>query len=136
MIEEQLVSYTKQLALELELSDNLKSDKPDSYVFTFSKTIDVNIKTISEGFFFSSDLGLCPEKNSEEFFMLTMHANLFGLGTGGGIIGLNDEGKKLIFSLYYPKKTSYKQFKDLVEDFVNWVDMWLKKSEDARAYAS
>ena len=136
MIEEQLLSYVKQLAFELEFDEKLEQDNFGAYNFAFSKTFSINITTINDGFYFSSSLGLCPEKNMEEFFMLIMHANLFGIGTGGGVIGLNNEGKEIFFSLYYPQKTSYNGFKDLVEDFVNWMDVWQKKSEDARAYSA
>jgi hypothetical protein len=136
MIEEQLLSYVKQLACELEFDEKLEQDAFGAYNIAFSKTLRINIATINDGFYFSSNLGSCPEKNSEEFFILIMHANLFGIGTGGGVIGLSQEGKTIFFSLYYPQKTSYKQFKDLVEEFVNWVDMWQKKSEDARAYSA
>lgn len=136
MIEEQLISYVKQLAFELEFGEKLQTDKSGFYILGFTKSLQIKIGTINDGFLFSADLGPCPEKNSEDFFMGIMNANLFGQGTGEAVIGLNEDGKKLIFFLYYPRKTSYKQFRDLVEDFVNWVDMWLKKSEDARAYIS
>lgn len=65
-----------------------------------------------------------PEKNVEEFLLKTMIANLFGRETGGGILGLDKEGKKITFLTFLPQQLNFKDFHDYLEDFVNYAEAW------------
>lgn len=132
MSEKLLVSFIKQLANDLELEEPLEADGHGFYTIAFSKSIHVSIRALETGFYFVAVLGECPARNCEEFFIFAMQSNLFGIGTGGGVIGLNDEGKLLTLTLISPYQMSYRQFKEHVEDFVNWVDLWQKKVHDAQ----
>jgi hypothetical protein len=53
-----------------------------------------------------------------------MEANLFGRGTRGAAIGLNEEGKLLTLSLELDYNNSFKEFKENLEDFISVIDFW------------
>jgi hypothetical protein len=57
-----------------------------------------------------------------------MEANLFGMGTRGAAIGLNKEENLLTLSLELDYNSSYKDFKEKLEDFVSILDYWRKEA--------
>ncbi len=65
-----------------------------------------------------------PKENREEFFIKTMQANFLGQGTGGSVIGLNEDESFLTLSLSLPYEVSYDVFKERLEEFVNFLDFW------------
>jgi hypothetical protein len=136
MIEDRLLTYIKQLVLELDIEENLEKDKLNQYTLSLSKYLKIHAVTINECFYFKAKLGTIPGEKSEEFFKYVLLANLFGQGTGGGVIGLAEDGKILELSYFHEEKLSYKQFRDIIEEFVNWVDMWQKKVSDANSFVA
>lgn len=72
----------------------------------------------------SCHIGPLPERNREDFYLLLMRANFLGQGTGGHVLGMDNEEKYLTLSSKIPYDVNVKGFKDYVEDFVNFVDYW------------
>ncbi|MDR3624766.1 MAG: type III secretion system chaperone [Chlamydiales bacterium] len=130
MNEALLISFVGQLAKDIELTDIPVVDANKTYKFSFGKDLAIGIRAMETGFYLTSYLGPCSEQNCEDFFSTLMHANLFGKGTGGGIIGLNEEGKQFTFTKKYPFQMNYAEFKSHIEDFINYVDLWQKKVND------
>lgn len=128
-----LDSYTKQLALEMGLPTTSEEGGKDLYSLSFGQDLTISARSLQPGFSFFAKLGLVPTQNAEELFSLLMLGNLLGQGTGDALIGLNDEGNTLTISLDLPRQMSYAQFKENVENFVNYVDVWQKKISDASA---
>lgn len=130
MSEALALTFAEQLAKDLELGEVPIANANKMYTFSFGKSLAVDIQGSSFGFYFSSILGPCPKKECEEFFQAVMHANLFGKGTGEGVIGLNEEGTTLTFTKKFPFEMNYAEFKSQIEDFVNYADLWQKKLSD------
>lgn len=158
MSETLLSSFIEELAKDLELAETPLADNAGAYSFPFGKTLIVGISTLqgvlgTNGtqnssrfgainsatdrpiFYFSAFLGPCPKENCEDFFSKAMLANLFGKGTGGAVIGLNEEGNTLTLTKKVTDQLNYAAFKLMIEDFVNYVDLWQKKVSDAAAVA-
>ncbi len=57
-----------------------------------------------------------------------MEANLFGIGTRGAAIGLNEDGNVLTLSLELDYNSSYQEFKEKLEDFISVMDFWRKEA--------
>ena len=127
----QLATLTKQLAIELDFPQTPEENKNGSYDLDFGEGLVISIGSLHPGFYFSAKLGACPAQHCEDFFSVLMMANLFGTGTGGGVIALNDEAKELTLSLALPYQMPYFHFKEHIEDFLNHVDLWQKKTADA-----
>ena len=47
-----------------------------------------------------------------------------GVGTGGGALGLDSSGNLLTHSLYIPYEVRFGEFRDYLEDFVNFSSYW------------
>jgi len=65
-----------------------------------------------------------------------MKANLLGQGTGEQAIGLDHEEKSLTLSCIIPYDINYKEFKEKIEDFVNYLDYWRLESEKMKKNAN
>jgi hypothetical protein len=57
-----------------------------------------------------------------------LEANLFGRGTRNAIIGLTEDGKLLTLSAELDYNSTYKEFKEKLEDFVTILDYWRKEA--------
>ena len=90
--------------------------------------LDIEMKDLDPGFYFSSNIGPLPKKKTEEFLMLLMKANFLGQGTGGATLGLKEDESFLTLSLSLPYEMNYKAFKDSLEEFANFVEFWKKES--------
>jgi len=63
-------------------------------------------------------------QKKEEAFIYLMKANLLGQGTGNQVLGLDPEEKTLTLSCIIPYDMDYREFKERIEDFVNYLDYW------------
>lgn len=132
MSEQLLVSYVTQLSHDLE-SVAPSADSSGSYTIVVGSNLAITLHALNPiGFYFSSNIDTLPVTNLEDFYALIMHANLFGIGTGEGVIGLGKDGKMLTFTHISPYQLNYVEFKERVEDCVNYVDLWQKKTQDVK----
>ena len=76
------------------------------------------------GFYLESLIAPCPLEKLEELFSLLMNANFLGQGTGGAAIALDGEGKFLTLSVDLPYDMEYKNFLEILEDFINYREYW------------
>lgn len=81
-------------------------------------------KETEPGFYLESVITTCPDQKLEELFSLLMNANFLGQGTGGGCIALDGEGKFLTLSVDLPYDMEYKNFLEILEDFINYREYW------------
>jgi hypothetical protein len=77
-----------------------------------------------EGWEVSTTFGTVPSENREALFVKMLLGNLFGQGTRGAVLGLDEEAKKLILRMHGPLPRDYQQLHDTIEDFANVVEMW------------
>ncbi|MBA2367450.1 MAG: type III secretion system chaperone [Candidatus Protochlamydia sp.] len=69
-----------------------------------------------------------PQENTHLFLSKAMQSNLFGHGTRGAAIGLDNEGKILTLSLEIDSDSNYKEFHERLEDFISILDFWRKEA--------
>jgi len=74
-----------------------------------------------------------PLKDPGEFYTAALVANLYGRGTDRSLLGLDSEGKKLTLSYTIDYNADYKEFKEILEDFLNSADFW---SRELAAYGT
>ncbi len=77
-----------------------------------------------EAIVISAHIGELPEQKSEEAALLLMSANLFGKETGAGMLGLDRDGKKVLFVELLPPSIDYKHFHGALEGFLNYAESW------------
>jgi len=84
----------------------------------------ISLKDLSPGFALVSSIGSLPNQNKEELLIYLMKANFLGQGTGEQIIGMNPDEKFLTLSRSITYEINYQKFKEILEDFTNYLIYW------------
>ena len=113
-----------QLGKELNITNQITSTEDKTFLIPLEGDIEVQAFQQQHRNILKAIIGQCPQANTEAFLMRTMEANLFGMGTRGGVIGLNDEGKLLTLSMELEYNSNFKDFKEKLEDFISVLDYW------------
>lgn len=118
-------TFVRQLGQELEMNDIITEPDPGHFQLPFEDNMDVEITLSPQGhYYFKSTIAPIPQTNVESFFQKAMDANLYGRGTRGAVIGLNDTGEILILSMELDQITMYKDWRDKLQDFVTILNFW------------
>jgi len=126
-----LKQFIEQLTLDLGLEQALDANEDGSYSLHFEPDIDVTLREHSDSIIlFNTKLGLLPSHNVEEYLLKTMTANLFGRETGGAILGLDNEGKRVVLLDFLLEEQNYNVFHERLEDFVNYAEAWRQETID------
>jgi hypothetical protein len=126
-----LENYIAQLVKELELEGPLPNQVPGIYTFPLEENLNVLISNHPPGFALSCNIAPLPGRPTEEFLTRLMLGNLFGQGTKGAVLGINEDGSLLTLTQTIDYNVEYKEFRDILEDFTNSVDLW---SEETQKY--
>lgn len=125
-----LKQYLDQLCGDMGMTESLAEGENGVYTLHLEPDLDISLSENPEsGISLYTVLCEMPEEDREDFLLKAMTANLFGRETGGSVLGLNREGKKLTFSTFLPEALSYRDFHDTLEDFVNYADAWKSETE-------
>jgi hypothetical protein len=119
-----LEKLLKQLDKEFVMENSIIRMEDRHYIIPLINNIDIEAIDSKGSILLKGIIGERPKQNSEAFLLSVMEANLFGSGTRGGAIGLNEDGKKLTLTLEVDYNVPYKNFKEKLEDFMNVVDYW------------
>lgn len=125
MLENQIT----QLAEELHLPSPETEDGEGFFHISLSETITIAIKSLNPGLFLAADVGFLPTRNKEDNLMYFMKANFLFQGTGGQVLGVNSEEKSLTLSQKIVQEVNYLRFKEIIEDFANYLGYWQKELE-------
>jgi len=130
MLEENL----KRLADDLELPPFPPKDRNSCVVLPLAKDLTISIKSLRTGVAFFANVAPVPLQKKEEAFIYFMKGNLLGQGTGNQVLGMDPEEKFLTLSCIIPYDMDYKEFKEKIEDFANYLEYWrleAKKLQEA-----
>ncbi|MCE5316765.1 MAG: type III secretion system chaperone [Parachlamydia sp.] len=116
--------FIKQLSQEMELEGSLATQVAGVFALPLEENMSVTITDRPPGFSLLCSFSPVPGKNEEAYLTRVMLGNLFGQGTKGAVLGINAEGNMLTLSQTIEYNINYKDFRDVVEDFVNSVDFW------------
>lgn len=118
MLDRFMETFAKEM--ELEAFPNVKG----SYIIPLENDLSIQLVPLPNGFSLFSTTASVPTVNRETFLVQVLHANLFGQGTHGSVLGLNDLGNLLTLSRIIDYNIDYKTFRDIIEDFINVLDFW------------
>lgn len=119
MLQPLLAKLCKQLDIPLPSISEKKT-----FTLPFQKDLFVSFEEQNENIFLKGNLFPCPQENREELFLYLMKANLFGQGTGNFTIGLDPDENFLTLSTSLPYEIKEQEFKEVTEDFVNFLLYW------------
>lgn len=124
-----LETYIPQLIKELELEGSLATQVAGVYALPLEDNLSITITERPPGCTINCSLCPFPKKNEEACLTRLMLGNLFGQGTKGAVLGLNNEGNLLTLAQTIDYNITYKDFRDVLEDFINSVDFWRSEME-------
>jgi hypothetical protein len=125
-----LDKFIPLLTKDLELEENdLASGVPHAYSLPIDENATVMITpTSTGGFMLKCTVAQVPRQQEEQFLTRVMLGNLFGQGTRDAVLGLTPDGSKLTLSQNIEHPIEYKEFKEIVEEFCNSVDVWREET--------
>lgn len=121
-------AFMQEFMKDLELDTPLPQEVPGVYSLPLEEGLTVVITSIPSGFSLSATLAAVPRDKEELFYTRTLLGNLFGQGTRGAVLALSEDGRMLTISRVIDYDVNYKEFKDLIEDFINSVDFWREEA--------
>lgn len=119
-----LKQLIEQLGKELAMEEVITETEEHHYLLPIESGTEIEAFEENQSCLLKGTLGERPQQNADSFLLKIMEANLFGIGTRGGVIGLKEDGKQLTLSLEVDYNTSYKDFKEKLEDFISVADFW------------
>jgi len=128
-------SHIEKLCETLNIEIPTK-DKDKSYLIKINEEIEIKIWDLDPGFYFHAILSECPQEKKEDLFIYLMKANLLGQGTAKSRIGLDLKEKVLTLSLYIDYEIKYMEFKEKLEDFINYIIYWRKEIKQYKKNAN
>lgn len=120
MLEELIHNLLKDIELDIKPS---KLD-PLTYRIDLAPDLSVTIKATDPGYYMQIGIDRVPERETETLFLTLMEANLLGQGTGGGVLGISPDGNRIVLSRRILHDLTYREFKEKMEEFVNYVEFW------------
>ena len=117
-----LDNHLEALYKELGIPATLEQGEDKSYVIQIEAKAQMTVRELFPGMLYSAAIGPLPEEEKEESYMRLSSANLLGRATGRSRLGII--GKEIVLTLYIPDDVSYRDFKEDVEEFANYVDYW------------
>lgn len=120
-----LDDHMKQLARDFELTAPFASEVPGVYSIPLDEGLSISVTNSPQGgYYVSCPFADIPTSREEEFFNNMLLANLFGQGTNGSVLGITNDGSKLVVSHEIDHELNYVDFRNVLEDFINSVDFW------------
>ena len=119
-----LEQYLQQLTSDLELPPSGVKDESGHYYLDLPPDMKILLKELGPGIYLFSEMGAPPLKKKEDVFAHLMKANFLGQGTGEHVIGMDAEEKFLTLSRTIAYDMNYASFKELIEDFANYLGYW------------
>lgn len=124
--------FMKQLSYEMELANPLQSQEGGRYILPIDEDTHITISKEEQGILFSSNFVECPNLKKESFLENLLVANLFGQGTSHAVLGLNETGEKISLTRFIDDSVSYRDFSEILEDFINTIDFWKQETLNFR----
>lgn len=124
-IDDILLELGKQMGL-----GSLKLDENRVCRLVFDSVLVVDIEATEGDQIVNLYATVCttPAEGKDALYETLLEASLFGLGTGGASFGIDKErGELLLWRVLNMDKTDYQEFVNVLESFVNHLEVWKDK---------
>lgn len=119
--------FIEQLCRELELPA-IDSKSKGVYVLPLEEDLSITISEANAVINFHSNIAALPSQGQDEFLEKMLLGNLFGQATYGAVLGLDEEGNSLLLQRTVDYPVEFRQFRDILEDFINAADFWRQEA--------
>lgn len=119
-----LETLVNQLSSNYQFPIEFFKEPSRHYILKIDQDTALTFRELEKGFLIQSAVDLAPKENAEELFLLLLKANFLGQGTKGSYLALNESGETLLFLHEQTNQLNYPQFKEKIEEFVNYLNYW------------
>ncbi len=116
------------LAKETGLTVRAVKDQKGSFDVWVNPEVKVRLDILEPGIQLSADIGKIPQEKKEDLLMHLMEANFLGQGTGGNILGISKDEKKITLRFVKPFEILKQVLHDDLESFVNHLLYWREQT--------
>lgn len=129
-LDNMLKALMQELYREWELEIPPIEESPGVYKIPLEKDLFFTLTTLPQGgIYLFSQIAPLGSQAEEPLLSKALEANLFGQGTHGSFLGLNENGTLLTLSQLIDYDFNSKDFKNIVEDFINAIDFWREEAK-------
>lgn len=113
-----------KLKEDLELDSIPQKNPLGQFSLSFIPSQTILLTESEKEIFLQAQVGEFPPTKQEEFALFVMKGNFLGQGTGGSVLGLQEDEKTLTLSYVLPYELDYSHFKASLEEFSNYLGYW------------
>ncbi|MCF7806240.1 MAG: type III secretion system chaperone [Simkaniaceae bacterium] len=118
--------YLNKFAIEYGLADLY--EKPGAKIFSLDLDHrSIHLLMTERGFLLHGSVGVLPENDAEPLLLFLLNANYLGQGTGSSTLGLKPDTQTLTLTMPVEYEISYPEFKDVLEEYLNYYDYWIEE---------
>lgn len=117
-----------KLQEDLEMEGLITKTDSQHFLIPLNDDIEVEAVELERNLLLKGEIGALPGENCGAFLQRALEANLFGLGTRNGVIGLNEDGKLLTLSMELEYTITFEKFKERMEDFITVLAFWREEA--------
>jgi|GEM_PF-1329300 len=117
-------SYLEKLRIELNLDPLFYQLENNQFLLAIPDTPPLVLISLTPGLNLWTQLGPMPTKGREDMLIYLMKANFLEQGTARGTLGINPEKSEVTFSMTLPFDLSFLDFKESLEEFLNFSEYW------------
>ncbi|MFA6914785.1 MAG: type III secretion system chaperone [Parachlamydiales bacterium] len=118
-----LERHLEKLAKEWEVKRGFSTSTPGVFEIPLGDDLSIVLTAIDSGFSLYTVLGSCTVEKKGDFFLKLLASCNLGESTRGAIFSL-DEKENLVLSQWVRNAPQYRDFYEIIEDYVEIVDTW------------
>ncbi len=122
----------EEVARETGLTLKALKDKKESYHVLVNPDVKLTLTHLNPGIRLYALVAKIPEQNREELLMHMMEANFLYQGTGGNVLGVDQNEKRFTIRFTSLETVSKEALHDYLERFVNYLLYWRAKIQASR----
>lgn len=113
----------EKLAKDWGVERGFGTSVPGIWGIPLDDDLEIVLAEINGGYTLSATLAQAPQEKREEFYVELLAANMAGQATKGAVLGLNEK-ENVVVSQAITRPVQYRDFVEILEDFVTTVDDW------------
>lgn len=125
--------YLIKLQNDIGMANLYEKKEKGLFFLPFGKR-NILLLTGGRAFMLNAAIGMLPkeEHRVESFCLYLLFANFLGQGTGHSAIGLMPDQATLSLTMKITRDIDYEDFKNTLEEFVNYFDYWKDEIEQKK----
>ena len=123
--------YLDKLASDIQVTKVYEKKEKNLFFLPFGER-NISIHSKKNQLIINAEMGTLPDEEVEPFCQYLLFANYLGQGTGNCSIGLRPDKQTITLTRTVDKEVDYLTFKEVIEEFVNYLDYWKDHIEEKK----